>query len=754
MNWFRNLRISQKLALAFAITTAMTLVLGAFTLVRAAYSKQELSRIETVWAPGNYAIGEMRAQLGDLRIFEISQVNEIGSPEAVAQYEKRIAASKEKIDQLVLQYRGSFANSEDEALFKPVTQALAEYYSIHDQLKEALTAGNAEEAQRISTTESRAKRVALFQAMEEVSQFNLKGMKTELATNAASLNSLMSITGVIAVVLCLVASLLGWAISRSVTRPIGQALEAIRSVAKGDLNVRTDYHSRDEAGQMLVSLREMVTTLERFSNDTKVMIKKHEAEDISHRIPEDLPGVYGELAKGMNTMVFEHLDAILDAVGVLNEYAVGDLRRDARRLPASRAVLHESMDAAKGSLLAVNTEIKRLAVSAANGDFSARGDSSAFQHDFAIMVGDLNQLMETADHSLDAVSRLLRAIAAGDLTQRMEGDFRGVFATMSEDANATVAQLTGIVSRIQVASSAINTASSEIATGNDDLSRRTEQQAANLEETAASMEELTSTVRQNAEHARQASALASGASAVAGQGGGVVGQVVMTMTEIEASSRRIGDIISVIDGIAFQTNILALNAAVEAARAGDQGRGFAVVASEVRTLAQRSAAAAKEIKSLIEDSVAKVAHGSALAGQAGRTMTEIVSSVESVSNIIGEISAASQEQASGIEQVNQAVVQMDETTQQNAALVEEATAAARSMEDQSVQLADAVAVFKVSAPSSTGDVSRMLDTVARGGGMVPPRAPARAQGSRPPSSVNVSKAAAVSANSSPHWEEF
>ena len=323
--------------LAFAITTSMTLALGIFTIVRASHSKQELSRIESVWAPGSYAIGEMRAQFGDLRIYETSQVSEATSAEAVKQYEQRIVAGKAKINELVKQYLRSFADGEDAALFKPVSAALSDYFVIHDQLHAALLAGDAEAAQTISVTESRAKRVALFDAMDKVSEYSLRGMKAELATNAASLNNLMSITGLVLAVLYLVASVLGWAISRSVTRPIGEALPAIRSVANGDLNVRTDYQSRDEAGQMLLSLRQMVATLERFSNDTKVMVKLHEAEDISHRIPEDLPGGYGELAKGMNTMVFEHLEAILDAIQVLNEYAAGDLRRDARRLPGSRA---------------------------------------------------------------------------------------------------------------------------------------------------------------------------------------------------------------------------------------------------------------------------------------------------------------------------------------------------------------------------------------------------------------------------------
>jgi len=257
-----------------------------------------------------------------------------------------------------------------------------------------------------------------------------------------------------------------------------------------------------------------------------------------------------------------------------------------------------------------------------------------------------------------------------------------------------------VVGQIRVGSDAISTAAGEIASGNNDLSQRTEQQAASLEETASSMEELTSTVRQNADNARQANQLAIGAVDVASQGGAVVGKVVDTMTAIQDSSRKIVDIIGVIDGIAFQTNILALNAAVEAARAGEQGRGFAVVAAEVRSLAQRSAGAAKEIKQLITDSVIKVEQGNALADQAGKTMGEIVTSVKRVTDIIADISAASQEQSAGIEQVNQAITQMDESTQQNAALVEEATAAARSMEQQSEHLVQTVAVFRLESARS------------------------------------------------------
>ncbi|MCS0610465.1 methyl-accepting chemotaxis protein [Massilia solisilvae] len=290
---------------------------------------------------------------------------------------------------------------------------------------------------------------------------------------------------------------------------------------------------------------------------------------------------------------------------------------------------------------------------------------------------------------------LARQVAQGDLTAqvRVESkDETGELMAALKDMNAS---LLGIVTRVRTGTDAIATASSEIAAGNQDLSSRTEQQASSLEETASSMEELTSTVKQNADNARTANQLAAAASGTAAQGGMVVSQVVQTMGAINESASKIVDIISVIDGIAFQTNILALNAAVEAARAGEQGRGFAVVASEVRNLAQRSAAAAKEIKVLITDSVEKVEAGSRLVDRAGSTMEEVVASVKRVSDIIGEIAAASEEQRSGIEQVNEAINQMDQVTQQNAALVEEASAAAEAMQEQAAGLAGLVGTFRV-----------------------------------------------------------
>lgn len=313
---------------------------------------------------------------------------------------------------------------------------------------------------------------------------------------------------------------------------------------------------------------------------------------------------------------------------------------------------------------------------------------------FAIfIVRSITQPMQQAINIADA-------IATGDLTKRIEVTSSNETGRLLQALKAMNDNLIDLIGKVRIGTDQISTASGEIASGNSNLSQRTEEQASNLEETASSMEELTSTVKQNADNARQANQLAVGATEVAMKGGTVVGQVVQTMNSINESSKKIVEIISVIDGIAFQTNILALNAAVEAARAGEQGRGFAVVATEVRTLAQRSAAAAKEIKELISDSVSKVENGTHLVDEAGATMDEIVTAVKRVTDIMSEISAASQEQSSGIEQVNQAVTQMDEVTQQNAALVEEATAAAESMQEQAQALTQAINTFKLSGTHS------------------------------------------------------
>lgn len=340
-------------------------------------------------------------------------------------------------------------------------------------------------------------------------------------------------------------------------------------------------------------------------------------------------------------------------------------------------------------------EISRIVTAAAAGDFSQRAETDGKQGFFLMLANNLNSLIETSERGLQDVARVLMALADGDLTTRIYNDYEGTFDDLKNYSNQTAEKLSFMIQDIQRAADTINTASAEIAQGNADLSSRTEEQASSLEQTSASMEELTGTVKLNADNASQANALASKAAEVAVDGGELIQQVVQTMASINESARKIADIIGVIDGIAFQTNILALNAAVEAARAGEQGRGFAVVASEVRSLAQRSANAAKDIKALISDSVSKIESGNSLVGKSGDTMKEIVIAIKRVNDIMAEIASASNEQAIGIDEISKAVVQMDEMTQQNAALVEEAAAAAESMQSQAQQLSDSVTSFRV-----------------------------------------------------------
>ncbi|MDP2828387.1 MAG: methyl-accepting chemotaxis protein [Sulfuricellaceae bacterium] len=530
--------------------------------------------------------------------------------------------------------------------------------------------------------------------------------------------------------------ILGALLARSaikvITAPLSEVSKHMKEVSQGNFNITVDKVRNDEIGSMTDAFKSLYirfgfdlaesrmqtrnaqivkTALD--SSSACVTISDNDGllkhmTPAARKLMQNIAGagfdVQGLVGKKLSDLFNDPESAAKLQAAAQTGADVDFLFRDHHLRLAARPITDErgahlgrvSQWTDRTAEVAVEHEVANLVNAAAAGDFTNRLATSGKEGFFLQLADGINNLVQTTESGMSDVAQVLKALAVGDLRHNMEGDYQGMFAELQSDSNATVEQLKSIIGQIADATDTINTAAREIAAGNSDLSQRTEEQASSLEETASSMEELTSTVKQNADNARQANQLAISASTVAVKGGSVVSEVVTTMDSINKSSRKIVDIISVIDGIAFQTNILALNAAVEAARAGEQGRGFAVVAAEVRNLAQRSAAAAKEIKTLIGDSVSKVETGSKLVANAGQTMEEVVTSIKRVTDIMAEISAASTEQSAGIEQVNLAITQMDEVTQQNAALVEEAAAAAESLEEQAQSLATSVSVFKVS----------------------------------------------------------
>ena len=402
--------------------------------------------------------------------------------------------------------------------------------------------------------------------------------------------------------------------------------------------------------------------------------------DVFHKNPEHQKKILGELKQRITAKInIGGRSLVVIANPVIDEHG---------HHLGSTAEWHDRTDE-----VVIETQVSEVVESIAHGDFSKRIDEAG-KEDFVLRVSQgINQLVKACSDSLNETVSVLNSLSQGDLTKTIDGHYLGTFEILKDDVNKTVNSLKNIVEQIQEATNQISQSAQDIAVGNHDLSNRTEKQAMSLELTSKSMENLTHTVKGNAENAKEANQLAVNASSTAERGVDVVNKVVQTMENINESSRKIGDIISVIDDIAFQTNILALNAAVEAARAGEQGKGFAVVAVEVRNLAQRAATAAGEIKELIGDSVIKVNEGSKLVTTAGQTMTEIVNSIHGVTTIMSQISSASIEQSQGIEQVNEAVKQMDEVIQQNAALVEESASAAQTLEAQAKNLVNTVHYF-------------------------------------------------------------
>jgi methyl-accepting chemotaxis protein len=608
---------------------------------------------------------------------------------------------------------------------------------------EALRSNEIKQAEKIVVDKVRPLYVPVSEDIQKLMQLQLDVAKQEYKNSDESYEKIR--TQAITILLIGVLLVL-WAfltLTFGILKPLKNIINLLGNVSQGKYDNNIVIARNDEMGSLLDALKAMQITLGfkvadegriasenlririgldnvstgvTIADNDRTIIYLNKAaiklmQEVENDFRKDLPGFNASALKGTNIDTFhknpahqklmlENLSHTFQTQILLGGHtfslaASPVVDKNGTRLGAVLEWNNRTLE------VAVEKEVANIVEAAVLGEFTQRIDMQG-KEGFLKQLGEgINRLVETSDRGLQEVVRMLGALARGDLTHHITNEYYGAFGQLKDDANTTSDRLMEIITQIKEATDTINTAAKEIASGNLDLSQRTEEQASSLEETAASMEELTSTVKLNAANAKQANQLAHSASSVAEKGGVVVQEVVGTMNSINESSRKIVDIISVIDGIAFQTNILALNAAVEAARAGEQGRGFAVVAAEVRNLAQRSAAAAKEVKALIGDSVEKVEVGTKLVDDAGKTMEEVVIAVKRVSDIMAEISASSIEQSQGIEQVHQAITQMDEVTQQNAALVEEAAAAAESLEEEAQNLTRSVSIFKLSEAQQT-----------------------------------------------------
>jgi len=534
------------------------------------------------------------------------------------------------------------------------------------------------------------------------------------------------ISGGILVVILALSGGVAFFVGRSITKPIRQMTATMEGLARGDQNISIPAQShKDEIGDMARSLdtiralgtqaAKVQSALDSVSSPVLMVDAEHKITYANNALGKKFSALESKAIKHLPTFSgskiigagFDNFHTCNDlrqgALAVLSKptryrFSIGEITMDAAASPVINASGDRlgsviEFDDITGQI-AIESEVEGLVEAAVAGDFSKRLKTEGKEGFYRQLSQGMNDLVQTVERGLSEVVTIMSAMAEGDLTKRIEGEYQGAFARLKTDVNSMASRVAGIVGNVIEATDSVKGAASEIASGSSDLAARTEQQASNLEEVAASMDEMTSTVRQNADSAQQANQLAMSARDTATKGGKIVTTAVDAMGKIESSSDQITDIVGMIDEIAFQTNLLALNAAVEAARAGEAGKGFAVVAQEVRSLAQRSSEASKEIKDLIDNSGSQVKQGVELVGQAGETLKEIVTSVKRVTDIVSEIAAASQEQATGLDEINAAVANMDEMTQQNAALVEETNAASSQMDSQATELVRLLDFFK------------------------------------------------------------
>ena len=696
MRWFTNLKIAGKLAVAFGSMLLVTVLLGAVAINRLGGMAAHSDEIATNWMVALGHLHKINSASSDVYIGEQRMVAAT-TPEEFSSYETRARAGLEEIEKERPLYEATITTVQERSLFASYMAGYKKYLEFHSSLMRLTEEKKTQDAQKLLNTQGVQAFDSVGSAMDDLIAFNEAGAAEATASAHATYSS-ARIVIIAMVVVCVLIGVFMWlTVGRIITRAMLGVIEIFKRIAAGNLGNVIDVSGRDEIALLRQNLSLVQDNLRKLITEGREQLTA--IDKVQAVIEFELDGTIVSANANFLKAVGYSLDEIKGRHHSLFVEAALQGSEDYRRFwEKLRRGEHES-----GRFLRLGKGGRKVWLDASyNPIMGADGKPYKvvkYANDVTVQV-DLTLQMEAA---VAQTQKVLKAATDGDLSARlaaqsMSGDLR----VMGESINALLVSMSGIVSRVKTAAGEVHRGAEEISQGNANLSQRTEQQASSLEQTASSMEEMTSSVKQNADNAAQANQLAVAARDQAENGGVVTARAVQAMNDINQSSKTIADIIGVIDEIAFQTNLLALNAAVEAARAGEQGRGFAVVAQEVRSLAGRSATAAKEIKLLIQDSVRKVQDGSVFVAKSGETLEQIVGAIKKVSDIVAEIAAASREQSSGIEQVNKAVMQMDEMTQQNAALVEEATAASHSMADQARSLNQMMDGYLVDGAQNVG----------------------------------------------------
>jgi methyl-accepting chemotaxis protein len=732
-----NLSIKARLLMVIAIMSVLLLVVGGLGLLGMSKASNDLLTVHnTRMLPSNQIFQIQKLLLTNRLRISSSLFN--SSPESIQKNLAEVEQNILSINRIWDDYFHSPLNKDEKALADKVAADRNRFLA--EGLQPAIAALRNNDivlASKIIDNKVNPLYEPVSEGIQNLLQLQVNIVKQEFEAGRARYYSTRDIGSILIASGIMLALWLSFSLMRSIVRPLNSTINHFSQISQGNYNNTIDIRGIDEIGKVMAALKAMqiklgfdVAEAKRVADEhlrikialdnvsTGVMIADNERNIVYAN--KSVINIFGKAEAGIRKKLpaFSIANLVGSNIDIFHENpshqaqlianatgpSTAHFDLDGRSLVVTVSPVTNQQGKRMGSVaewldrtaeVIVEKEVAVILVAAVMGDFTQRITMQGKVGFYRELSESINQLMQISESGLNETVRVLNALSRGDLTEKIVNHYSGTFGKLKEDANTTVEELKGVIGQIKKVAESIHIAAGDIAHGNMSLSHRTEVQAASLDQTTTSMQKLTMTVHQNSDNAKHASDLAVSASNTAAKGVVVIGQVVKMMEAINESSRKVVEIISVIDGIAFQTNILALNAAVEAARAGEQGRGFAVVAGEVRSLSQRAAAAAGEIKNLIGDSVEKVDDGCKLVTQAGKTMEDIVNSIHGVSSIMTQISAASMEQTAGIEQVNLAICQMDDVTQQNAALVEQASAAAESLEKQTQDLTVTVAHFKI-----------------------------------------------------------